>query len=235
MFNNIPHTYAAEIAGGAGFDWVVVDAEHSPYSTTDVLHHLQALAAHDVSVIVRPPVGDEAILKRYLDIGANAFLIPMVDTAEQAEALVRATRYPPTGIRGVGAAMSRAAQWRRRSDYFDLANDDVYMIVQAESTTAINNLDAIAAVEGVDAVFIGPADLSASMGYLGQPTHPEVVSLIETSLGKIRAAGKAAGVLALDPALVTRYVEAGANLVAVGVDIILLEAATREVAERFVQ
>ncbi len=172
-----------------------------------------------------------ALIKQYLDLGLQTILVPMVDTPEQAQAIVRAMRYPPEGIRGMGGA--RASRWGRYPAYAKEANDQVCLLVQAESREALANLDAIAAVEGVDGIFIGPADLSASLGHVGNPDHPEVQAAIEDAIARIQRAGKAAGILTPDEALARKYLELGALFVAVGLDTNLLARSTSALAARF--
>jgi 4-hydroxy-2-oxoheptanedioate aldolase len=185
--------------------------------------------------VLRPPQGDPTLIKQFLDIGAQSLLIPMVETAEQADMLVGATRYPPQGFRGVGAGIARAARWGRIADYLDRANDEICLLLQVETGTGLGNLDAIASVEGVDGVFLGAADLSASLGHLGQPRHPEVVAAMEKAIKLIRAKGKAAGVLATDETVARSFLALGANFVAVGVDTMVLAQATQSLAERFIE
>jgi 4-hydroxy-2-oxoheptanedioate aldolase len=168
-----------------------------------------------------------------LDIGAQNLLVPMVDTAEQAANLVKATRYPPHGIRGVGSAVGRASRWSARTEYLDVADDEVCLLLQAETVTALENLDAICAVNGVDGVFIGPADLAASMGYRGKPGHPEVQGAIEQAMRTIIASGKAAGTLTSDTQLARRYLELGCTFVATGVDVLMYASAARKLAAEF--
>ena len=223
---------SAEIGAGAGFDWVLVDAEHAPYSVRDVQTQLQAIAPYEVPALVRPAEGRTALLKQLLDIGAQTLLVPMVNTAQQARQLAEDVRYPPRGIRGLGTAMARAARWNGIDDYPQKANDEICLIVQAETQTAMDNLSDIAAVDGVDGVFIGPADLSASMGHIGNPSHPEVIEAIEAGFKTIAAAGKAAGILALDEALAKHYADKGASFIGVGVDVGLLAASVRQLARR---
>ncbi len=234
LWMGLPDTICAEIAAGAGFDWLLIDAEHAPFSVRDVHNHLQAIAPYGVPAMVRPPEGSTALLKQLLDVGAQSLLIPMVDTAEQASRLVQAVRYPPDGIRGLGTSMARAARWNRVEGYLHRANEEICLIVQAETTTAMGNLKDIVAVDGVDGVFIGPSDLSASMGHIGKPGHPEVVAAIEAGIATILAAGKAPGILAVEEALAKHYVEIGACFVGVGVDNALLANATRQLAKRFI-
>ena len=154
----------------------------------------------------------------------------MVDTAEQATVIVSATRYPPLGIRGVGSAVGRASRWSARADYLDKADDEVCLLVQAETVTALSNLKAICAVDGVDGVFIGPADLAASMGHRNNPGHPEVQAAIEQAMKTITASGKAAGTLTSDPALARRHLDLGCTFVATGVDILVYANAVRRLA-----
>jgi len=229
----LPDNTAAEIMAGAGFDWLLIDNEHAPYDLRTTMSHLQVMAAYDVAPIVRPVVGDTALIKQLLDIGAQTLLVPMVDSAEQARELVRATRYPPEGIRGLGASLARGAQWNRIPGYLHEANKEICLIVQAETVTAIENLEEILAVEGVHGVFIGPSDLSASMGHVGNPGHPDVIKTITDGLQKIKAAGKFGGLLNMDPALTAAYVEAGARFVGVGVDTAMLTAASKALADKY--
>jgi len=234
LWMGIPDTTVAEIGAGAGFDWVLIDAEHGPFDLTSVLHHLQAIESYPVSAIVRPVEGQTALIKQYLDIGVQTLLIPMVDSAAQAEQLVQACYYPPMGIRGLGTSMARAANWNRTTDYLQRANEEICLIVQIESVEGLHNIDEIVAVEGVDAVFIGPSDLSASMGFIGNPGHPEVVSAIEGAFKTIIKAGKHAGVLAVTKELVENYVAANASFIGVGVDAALLANATQQLAAEFI-
>jgi 4-hydroxy-2-oxoheptanedioate aldolase len=228
-------SYSAEICAGAGFDWLLLDGEHSPLDLRTMLAQLQSVAPYRSHPVLRPPQGDPTLIKQFLDIGAQSLLIPMVETAEQADMLVGATRYPPQGFRGVGAGIARAARWGRIADYLDRANDEICLLLQVETGTGLGNLDAIASVEGVDGVFLGAADLSASLGHLGQPRHPEVVAAMEKAIKLIRAKGKAAGVLATDETVARSFLALGANFVAVGVDTMVLAQATQSLAERFIE
>jgi 4-hydroxy-2-oxoheptanedioate aldolase len=223
----------AEALAGCGFDWLLLDGEHAPNNVRTVLEQLRAIAPYPVHPIVRPVQGDVALIKQYLDIGAQTLLLPMIDTPEQAALMARAMRYPPHGIRGVGAALARASRWNQVSDYLDRADDEMCLLVQAETTLAMRNLAAIASTEGVDGVFFGPADLSASMGHLGQPGHQDVQKALLDGIATVRKSGKAAGILATDPNLAQRYLDAGAQFVAVGVDTTLLVRAATELAQRF--
>lgn len=223
----------SEIAATAGFDWLLIDNEHAPNDVPSTLAQLQALAAYPSHAVVRPVDGRTSLIKQYLDIGATSLLVPMVETEAQARELVEAVRYPPDGVRGVGSAIARVSRWGQRTNYLDEADDEVCLLVQAESARAIEHLDAIAAVDGVDGVFFGPADLSASMGFRGKPGAPVVQQAIEDGIRRVRAAGKAPGILVSDATLARRYLELGALFVAVGVDVGLLARGARELAASF--
>ncbi|MBK3778910.1 4-hydroxy-2-oxoheptanedioate aldolase [Paraburkholderia nemoris] len=227
--------YLAEVSATAGFEWLLIDAEHAPNDVRSILAQLQAVAPYSSEAVVRPVNGDPALLKRLLDIGARNLLVPMIDTADQARACVAAVRYPPHGIRGVGSAVGRASRWSSRTDYLDIADSEICLLVQAETVTALDNLEAICAVEGVDGVFIGPADLAASMGHRGKPGHPEVQNAIEAAMRTIIASGKAAGTLTSDPVLARRYLELGCTFVATGVDILTFANAARKLAREFIE
>jgi|TARA_B110000977_G_scaffold180919_1_gene241111 4-hydroxy-2-oxoheptanedioate aldolase len=234
LWLGIPDATVAQIGAGAGFDWVLIDAEHGPFDLKSIMGHLQAIEPYPVSSIVRPVEGNTALIKQLLDIGTQTLLIPMVNTAEQATELVKAAYYPPRGIRGLGTSMARAAQWNRVPDYLQKANDEVCLIVQIETLEGLKNIESIVAVEGVDAVFIGPSDLSAAMGYIGNPGHPEVLAAIDHGFKIINNAGKKAGVLAVTKDLADHYINAGAHFVGVGVDAALLANATRKLAADFI-
>lgn len=233
LWIGLADAYSAELAANAGFDWLLFDGEHAPNDIRSLLAQLQAVAPYNSSAVVRPPVGDTVLIKQLLDIGAQTLLVPMVDTAEQARSLVRAMHYPPEGVRGVGAALARASRWNNIPDYLARANEEMCLLVQIETQTALQNIDEIARVDGVDGVFIGPADLAASMGYRGNPGHPEVQAAIEDAIARIRQAGKAAGILMADEKLARRYLELGCAFVAVGVDTSLLMRTLTSLAGRF--
>jgi len=233
LWQSLANPYTAEICATAGFDWLLFDGEHSPNDVRSLLAQLQAVAAYPVHAVGRPPAGEPRIIKQYLDIGFTSLLIPMVDDAEQARALVTAVRYPPHGIRGVGAGGARASRWNAIPDYVQTADNDICLLVQVESLKGLDNLAAITAVEGVDGVFIGPADLSAAMGLRGQPGHPDVKAAILLAISRIRAGGKPAGILTLDQQLALDYREAGCTFVAVGTDVSLLAGGARELATRY--
>ncbi|CAM3741200.1 4-hydroxy-2-oxoheptanedioate aldolase [Deinococcus frigens] len=226
--------YSAEVCAGAGFDWLLIDGEHAPNDLRSMLAGLQALAAYPaVAPLVRPPVGSTVGIKQLLDIGARNILIPMVETPEQARELVAATRYPPRGVRGVGAALARASGFGRDAAYLRHADDGVCLMVQIESVAGLAVLDEIAVVDGVDGIFIGPADLAASFGQLGNPVHTEVQNAIQDAARRIRAAGKAAGILSTDEAQARSYLEWGYTFVAVGTDVTLLSRASTALAAHF--
>lgn len=225
--------YSAEIAGGAGFDWLLIDGEHAPNDLPLLSAQVAALAASGSHPVVRVPIGETWLLKQVLDIGAQTVLVPMVETAEHAREMVKAIHYPPHGVRGVGAALARASNFGRISDYLTTANEQICLLLQAESRAAMDALDEIAAVDGVDGIFIGPSDLAADMGYLGRPTAPEVQAVIEDGLKRIIKAGKAAGILTADPGLARRYLDLGATFVAVGTDVTLFSQATAALASKF--
>lgn len=231
--------YVAEILAGAGYDWLLIDGEHAPNDVRSILAQLQGIASawsahpHRSHPIVRIPTGDATLIKQVLDIGAQTILVPMVDTAAQAEDLVKAMRYPPEGIRGMGSALARASRWQAYPKYLHEANAQTCLLVQAETVEAMTNLDAIAAVPGVDGVFIGPADLSASMGHVGAPGHPDVQAAIADGIARIRKAGKAAGILSTTEEQARKWLDAGATFVAVGVDTILLAGAARDLLARY--
>jgi len=226
-------SYSAELLAGAGFDWLLIDGEHAPNNVQTVLGQLQAVAPYPVQPVVRPPWNDPVVIKQLLDIGAQNLLIPMIQNAKQARDAVRATRYPPQGIRGVGSALARASRWNRVENYLQAADAQMCVLVQIETREAVNNLDEILQVDGVDGVFIGPADLSADMGFAGNPQHPQVQRTIDDAIARICAAGKAPGILMAQPDLAQHYLESGALFVAVGVDTTLLARAAEALAERF--
>ena len=225
--------YVAELLAGTGFDWLAIDGEHAPNDLRQVLAQLQAIAPYPVHPIVRPVQADTALIKQYLDIGVQTLLVPMIETPGQTAQVVAATRYPPRGIRGVGSALARASRWNQIEGYLQKADREMCVLVQIESVRALENLEAIAAVEGVDGVFFGPADLSASMGHLGEPGNEAVQRAITEGIACVRRAGKAAGILSADPLLARKYLEMGALFVAVGVDTTLLAQAARKLARTF--
>ncbi|WLD64305.1 4-hydroxy-2-oxoheptanedioate aldolase [Pseudomonas sp. OVF7] len=233
LWLGLADAYCAELAANAGFDWLLIDGEHAPNDLRGMLGQLQAIAPYASQAIIRPVVGNSALIKQLLDIGAQTLLVPMVESADQARELVRAMHYPPQGIRGVGSALARASRWNSIPGYLDQADAQMCLLVQIENLEGLANLDAIAQVDGVDGVFIGPADLSASMGYRGNPGHPAVQAAIEDAIARVRQAGKAAGILSADPTLARRYIELGAAFVAVGVDTTVLMRGLQSLAATF--
>jgi 4-hydroxy-2-oxoheptanedioate aldolase len=224
----------AEICAGAGLDWLLIDAEHSPNGLESILAQLQAVHGYPVQVLVRPPVNDTVIIKQYLDLGVQNLLIPMVNSRAEAEAAVAAVRYPPYGIRGVGSALARASRWNRIPDYLARASETVSVTVQIESEVAAAAVEDILEVDGVDAIFLGPSDLAASMGLLGQQEHPTVRAAVEHCLAAATAAGKPAGVNAFNEDTARAYMEAGASFVLVGADVALLARASEKLAASYV-
>ncbi|MCS2608297.1 HpcH/HpaI aldolase family protein [Halomonas dongshanensis] len=214
--------YATEIIAGTGFDWLLIDGEHAPNTLPTILAQLQAVAAYPTAPVVRCVNHDPALIKQLLDIGTQTLMVPMVESAEQAAALVRATRYPPHGIRGVGGGVVRATRWDGVDDYLNKAADSLCLIVQVESPKGVEQVEAIAATEGVDAVFVGPADLSVGMGYPGNPSHPEVQTAIRKVIETVKAAGKPVGILAPMEEDARRYQSLGCQFIAVGIDISLM-------------
>ena len=242
LWSGLADPVCAEICAGAGFDWMMLDGEHSPNTLRDVLSQLQAMAPYPTQAVVRPPIGDVAIIKQLLDIGVQTLLIPMVETTEQAGVLARSMRYPspeaaargaPTGFRGIGGATSRAARWGRVENYLHTADAQVCLLVQVETRLGLENLEAIAAVEGVDGIFVGPSDLTASLGMLGQAMAPEGQPAIEGAITRALATGKPVGTLAISETLAQRYMALGCTFVAVGIDTLLLRLGAEELRKRF--
>ncbi len=226
LWLGLSETFSAEICAGAGFDWLLIDAEHGPNDLRTILAQLQAIEPYSSQPVVRPPQGDHVLIKQLLETGVQTLLIPMVETAEQAAGLVEAMRYPPQGIRGVGNALARASRWGRIADYTIRANEQMCLLVQVETRTGMENLDAILNTQGVDGIFFGAADLAASYGLLGESNHPDIVSMIQRGLERVVQGGKYGGVLCGDKVLALKYRDSGARFIAVGVDSLLLSAAT---------
>ncbi len=224
--------YAIELVAGSGFDWLLLDTEHSPNDLESVLTQLQAAAPYPTHPVVRVPWNDMVTIKRFLDIGSQTILIPYVQNAEEAKAAVAHTRYPPAGVRGV-AGGTRATRWGRVKDYAKRAHEEICVLVQVETQTALDNLERIAAVDGVDGVFIGPADLHASLGYPGETNNPKVMPVIDEAVRRIRKAGKAPGILTTVEADARRWLECGGQFVAVGVDTVVLARGTEALAAKF--
>jgi 4-hydroxy-2-oxoheptanedioate aldolase len=233
LWLSLANAYTTEICASAGFEWVLIDGEHGPGDLRGTLQQLQALAAYPAHPVVRLPNDDPTLVKQYLDIGAKSLLIPMVNSAEQARALASAMRYPPQGKRGVGGGLVRATGWGLEADYIHTANAQVCLLVQIETGAALQALDEICAVDGVDGIFIGPADLAADLGYPGQPTHPVVQEAVDQAMRRAIALGKPVGTVTGDPALARHYFALGASFVAVGGDTTLLASASRRLAADF--
>ncbi|CRM12516.1 4-hydroxy-2-oxo-heptane-1,7-dioate aldolase [Pseudomonas sp. 24 E 1] len=225
--------YAAEIVASLGYDWMLIDGEHAPNTVPSVLNQLQTVAPYTTAPVVRAVNGDASLIKQLLDVGARTLMIPMVETAEQAQALVRSMRYPPHGIRGVGGGLTRATRWDGVDNYLDTAHEQLCLIVQVESRLGVENVAAIAAVEGVDAVFIGPADLSIGLGHAGNPGHPEVQERIKHAIDATLAAGKVSGILAPNEDDARRYQAWGCRFIAVAIDISLLRQSALATLARY--
>ena len=232
LWISLSHRYAAEVVAGAGYDWVLLDTEHAPNDLSTVLSQLQVFAAYDTTPIVRPAWNDTVLVKRLLDIGSPGLLFPMVQTAQEARRAVAATRYPPNGVRGVGGT-TRANQFGRVEDYFSRIESETAVLIQAETLTTLEHIDALTDIDGVDGVFFGPSDISADFGLIGQPGHPEVKNAVIDGIKKVRAAGKSAGVMTLDDGLIAEYRDAGANFLSIGLDTNLLAKAVDALAAKW--
>ncbi|GAA5026581.1 HpcH/HpaI aldolase/citrate lyase family protein [Microbacterium fluvii] len=222
-----------EICAGAGMDWMLIDMEHSPNSLESVLAQLHAASGYPTTSVVRVPIGDVVTIKQVLDLGAQNLLVPMISTPDEAQQAVDAVRYPPRGRRGVGSALARSARWNRVDDYLGSADAHVSLFVQIETAEGVDNAAEIAAVDGVDGVFVGPSDLAASLGLLGQQTHPDVTAAVLRAFAAVRAAGKPVGVNAFDPAVAQSYLDEGAAFVLVGADVALLARGSEALAARW--
>ena len=232
LWSGLGSATAAEILGGSGFDWIVIDTEHAPNELSGVIEQLRAMAAGTAAPVVRPVWNDRVLMKRYLDAGAQTLLIPFVQTADEAAHAVGSMRYPPRGQRGVGLS-HRANRYGRVERYFDHAESELCLLVQIETRAALGALEAIAQTDGVDGVFIGPSDLAADFGHLGNNGHPEVQDAIADALDRCRSAGKPAGILTAVAADAQRYIEMGFTFVAVGSDVGLLRTASESLRKRF--
>ncbi|MBB5721619.1 4-hydroxy-2-oxoheptanedioate aldolase [Loktanella ponticola] len=217
----------AELAGHSGFDWCLIDGEHGPQTLSDMVPQLQALATTPTHAVVRVADAQPWMIKQVLDIGAQTVLVPMVDTGEQATEMGRAMRYPPHGMRGMGASIARASNYGNMPNYVREADAQVCLLVQAESAAALANIDAIAGAEGVDGVFIGPADLSADMGYPGEADHPDVLAAIDHMIDRIHAAGKISGILTFATDRSRYYADRGVGFVGIGADIAIFGRALK--------
>ena len=223
---------SAEICASAGFDWVLVDMEHAPNGIQQVHHQLQAIAAYPVSTVVRSYWNDTVLIKRLLDLGVQSLLLPYVQSAEEARRAVAAVRYPPRGIRGV-SANSRANRFGRVPDYFKHADEEICLMVQVETRAALSQIEAMAAIDGIDVIFIGPQDLAADFGHLGNPGHPDVQAAMGEAIRRILAAGKIPGILAFAEPDAKKWIQHGARFVAVTSDQFLLARASEAVVKSY--
>lgn len=228
----IPDPAVVEALAGCGYDWLLIDTEHSPVDPAGVLPLLQACAPYPGSAVVRPAENDTALIKRHLDMGAQSLLIPYIQSRAEAQAAVDAVRYPPRGVRGY-AGLTRANRYGTLPDYARTCEEEICLLLQVETIAAVERLDEIATVDGVDGIFIGPADLAASMGYPGEPAHPEVMKVVEDTIRRLAALGKPSGFLSLDPDICRRCIEAGSTFTAVGVDFALMLKAARALRQEF--
>ena len=232
LWSSLSSNYTVEVIAGAGFDWILLDTEHSPNDLENLLTQLQAAAPYPSHPVVRVPWNDMVTIKRVLDVGAQSLLVPYVSTREEAQGAVSFTRYPPAGVRGV-AGTTRATRFGRVRDYAQRAHEELCLLVQVETQGALDNLEAICAVDGVDGVFIGPADLHASLGHPGEVANPKVKPLIDAAIRRIRKAGKAPGILTPNEADARHWLECGALFVAVGADVGILARGAEALAAKF--
>lgn len=227
IWNTIRDTSVVEVLAGCGFDWMLIDCEHTPNSEADVLAALQALNGYDITAMVRPTNLDVAEIKRILDVGAQNILIPYVETVEQAKLAVAAVTYPPHGIRGVSGS-SRASRYGAVPNYLVRARDEIGLFLQVETCATLDRIEEIAAVPGVDGMFVGPADLAASLGHPGNIKHPEVLEAIVDAFRRIRSAGLPAGFVTSDQTLLDMVVEAGCLFTAIDIDLPMLRRVALE-------
>ena len=232
LWVSLASAYSTELVAGSGFDWLLLDGEHSPNDPISILPQLQAAAPYPVACVVRPAWNEKVLIKRYLDLGVQSLLIPYVQTEAEAADAVAAIRYPLRGVRGV-AGTTRAAGFGRVSNYFKRAEDELCLMVQIETRQGLDNLEKIARVDGIDGVFIGPADLAAGLGHLGDLGHAEVQSAIQDAIKRIRACKKPAGILTPDETLARRYIEWGTTFTAVGMDAGILAVESQKLATKF--
>jgi 4-hydroxy-2-oxoheptanedioate aldolase len=219
---SLANSFSTEAMGTTGFDWLLVDSEHSPNDIRSLREQLIALDSSPSTAVVRVPIGETWIIKQVLDIGAQTILVPMVESAEEARELVRACRYPPDGIRGVGYVTTRAGGFGTIPDYGKIADEQICLLVQVENRAGLDALDEILEIDGIDGVFIGPADLSADLGHMSDMMHPDMQKVIMGSIEKIAASGKAAGILSLNDEMTQKSLDAGARFVAAGIDMVTL-------------
>jgi 4-hydroxy-2-oxoheptanedioate aldolase len=232
LWSSLSSNYTVEVIAGAGFDWILLDSEHSPADIENLLTQLQAAAPYPTHPVVRIPWNDMVTIKRVLDIGAQSLLVPYVSTAEEAKAAVSYTRYPPAGVRGV-AGTTRATRFGRIPDYARRAHEEICLLVQVETQRALDNIEAVCGIDGVDGVFIGPADLHASLGHPGEIANPKVKPMIDEAIRRIRKAGKAPGILTPNEADARHWLDCGALFVAVGADVGILARGAEALAARF--
>jgi 4-hydroxy-2-oxoheptanedioate aldolase len=232
LWSTLCSNIGAEVIAHSGFDWILLDTEHSPNELPGLVQQLQAMGRGTAMPVVRAAWNDPVLIKRILDIGAQSVLLPYVQTAEEAQRAVQSVRYPPKGFRGVSAG-SRSSLYGRVKDYLRRADDEICLLLQVETRSALEQLEAIATVEGVDGVFIGPGDLAASLGHLGEPQHPEVQTALRDAATRLERVGKAAGILTVVEADARRYIEWGYRFVAVGVDTSLLVKSADALAKAF--
>jgi 4-hydroxy-2-oxoheptanedioate aldolase len=232
LWSSLSSNYTVEVIAGAGFDWILLDSEHSPNDLESLLAQLQAAAPYPTHSVVRVPWNDMVMIKRVLDIGAQSLLVPYVSTADEAQNAVAFTRYPPRGVRGV-AGTTRATRFGRVRDYARRAHEEICLLVQVETQAALDNIEAICGIEGVDGVFIGPADLHASLGHTGEIANPKVKPLIDDAIRRIRKCGKAPGILTPSEADARHWLECGALFVAVGADVGILARGAEALAAKF--
>ena len=232
LWSSLCSNIVADIIGDSGFDWILLDTEHSPNEIPDLVEQLQAVRGGTATPIIRPAWNDAVLAKRALDIGAQTLLFPYVQNGEEAKRAVASTRYPPQGIRGVSVA-ARASRYGRTPGYLGKANAEICVLVQVETREAMKELEAIAGVDGVDGVFIGPSDLAASLGHLGNPAHPDVQEAIHDAVKRLKKVGKPAGILTGNEEEIRRYIEWGYLFVAVGSDVGLLAKSADTLAKKF--
>jgi 4-hydroxy-2-oxoheptanedioate aldolase len=232
LWCSIPSNYTAEVLAGAGFDWLLLDTEHTPVDIETVVTQLQAVAPYPTTAVVRVPSNDKTTIKRYLDTGAQALLIPMVDTVEDAKAAVSYTRFPESGFRGVAGA-TRATRFGRVQNYHRRAHEEICTLIQVESREALTHIEAMAAIDGIDGIFIGPADLHASLGYLGERAHKDIMPVIDDAIRRIAKAGKAPGILTDSEENARRWLDCGATFVATGSDVSLLAKSADALRAKF--
>lgn len=225
--------YTAEICATAGFDWLLVDAEHGPNDLQLVLAQLQALSAHNSQILVRLPDHSPASIKQMLDIGVRTLMIPMVQNGEQARSLAAAVTYPPDGIRGVASSMTRASLWNSTPNYVLTARNEICLVAQIECRQGLENVSSIAGTAGIDAIFVGPADLAASLGHLGNPSHPEVQAAIEYCIREVTRCGKPAGIFSVSSEDAERYAGMGFCFISAGTDVGLLARSSRALAKQY--